>query len=146
MNVKVRLRFLLCFTLPTCLRPCLRPCSPHLGRYQYHTVPVRSAVRRVMTRRHTVPDDVLTRTPRLIVLARCATARAFSYAYCFGWAAKFGTRPHWQGWAAKDCSALRSQPQPATCPSPVLGFWGKMSTPNAGIMAYRRDFPSTTRI
>ena len=28
----------------------------------------------------------------------------------------------------------------------VLGFWGKFTLPNAGIMAYRRDFPSTTMI
>ena len=43
-------------------------------------------------------------------------------------------------------STLRMQLQPATCPFPVLGLWGKMTMPNAGIMAYRRDFPSTTRI
>ena len=35
------------------------------------------------------------------------------------------------------------QLQPGTCPFPVLEFWGKMTMPNAGIMAYRRDLPST---
>ena len=41
---------------------------------------------------------------------------------------------------------LRMQLQPGPCPFSVLGFWGKMTMPNAGTMAYRRDFPSTTRI
>ena len=43
-------------------------------------------------------------------------------------------------------STLRMQLQPGICPSPVLRFWGKMTMSNAGTMAYRRDFPSTTRI
>ena len=38
------------------------------------------------------------------------------------------------------------QLQPGTCPFPVLRFWGKMTIPNDGAIAYRRDFPSTTRI
>ena len=41
---------------------------------------------------------------------------------------------------------LRMQLQPGICPFPVLGFWGKITMPSAGIMTYRRDFPSTTRI
>ena len=41
---------------------------------------------------------------------------------------------------------LRMQLQPGTCPFTVLRFWGKMPMPNAGNMAYRRDFPSTTSI
>ena len=41
---------------------------------------------------------------------------------------------------------LRMQLQPGTCPFSVLGFWGTMTMPSASIMAYRRDFPSTTRI
>ena len=43
-------------------------------------------------------------------------------------------------------ATLRMQLQPGTCPFPVLGFWGKITMPSAGIMAYRRDLPSTTRI
>ena len=43
-------------------------------------------------------------------------------------------------------TTLRMQLQPGICPFSVLGFWGKMTMPSAGIMAYRRDLPSTTRI
>ena len=43
-------------------------------------------------------------------------------------------------------TTLRMQLQPGTCPFSVLGFWGNMTMPSAGIMTYRRDFPSTTRI
>ena len=53
---------------------------------------------------------------------------------------------HLRGTHAAEHATLRMQLQPGTCPSPVLGFWGKMTMPNAGIMAYRRDLPSTTRI
>ena len=35
----------------------------------------------------------------------------------------------------------RPELQPGTCPLPVLGFWGKMTMPNAGIMGYRRYLP-----
>ena len=46
-------------------------------------------------------------------------------------------------------TTLRMQPPSSlesAHPVPVLRFWGKMTMPNAGTMAYRRDFPSTTRI
>ena len=43
-------------------------------------------------------------------------------------------------------STLRMKLQPGTCPFPVLGFWGKITMPNAGTMAYRRYLPSTTSI
>ena len=39
-------------------------------------------------------------------------------------------------------ATLRMQLQPGTCPFPVPRFGGKITMPNAGIMAY----PSTTRI
>ena len=39
----------------------------------------------------------------------------------------------------------RMQLQPGICLFSVLGFWGKISMPNAGIMAYRRDLPSLPR-
>ena len=47
-----------------------------------------------------------------------------------------------QSWDA----TLRMQLQPGTCQFPVLRFWGKMTMPNAGTIAHRWDFPSTTRI
>ena len=47
---------------------------------------------------------------------------------------------------ARHMPTLRMQLQPGICPFPVLGFWGTMTMPNAGTMAYRRDLPSTTRI
>ena len=40
----------------------------------------------------------------------------------------------------KGLSTLRLQLEPETFPFPVLGFWGKITMPNAGTMAYRRDY------
>ena len=40
----------------------------------------------------------------------------------------------------------RLQVTHGTCSIPVLKLGGKMTMPNAGTMAYRRDLPSTTRI
>ena len=48
--------------------------------------------------------------------------------------------------SAVNVATLRMQLQPGTCPFPELRLWGKMTMPNAGTMAYRRDLPSTTRI
>ena len=44
---------------------------------------------------------------------------------------------------ARPPHAFDSHAQNAT---PVLGFWGEITMPSAGIMAYRRDLPSTTKI
>ena len=41
-------------------------------------------------------------------------------------------------------STLRMQLQPGACPFPVLRFRGKITVPNAGTIALRRDFSSTT--
>ena len=45
-----------------------------------------------------------------------------------------------------ECNYMTLYSTPGACPSPVLGLWGKMTMPDAGTMAYRRDLPSTTRI
>ena len=47
---------------------------------------------------------------------------------------------------AKRTNTLRMRLQPGTCPFSVLGFWGNMTMPSAGTMAYRRYLPSTTMI
>ena len=67
------------------------------------------------------------------------------------WGTKLGARD-WYERAAKlcmvggPCPTLRMQLQPGTCPFSVLGLWGKITIPSAGIMVYRRDLPSTTGI
>ena len=60
---------------------------------------------------------------------------------------------YWYIWG-KSCTFEESSPistlimqlHPGTCPFPVLGFWGKITMPDAGTMADRRYFPSTIRI